>query len=88
MSVEKECAKCKQKEFQNVEYHNFCFQHDYCSFKQREDLPKYSLEVAKQLIYNCSMNLLNGSVPRKEVADKLSYIVNELDKMKESKFRI
>lgn len=46
--------------------------------------PKYSFETAKQLIFDCAMELTyhTENISDDAIANKLLNIINELDKMK------
>lgn len=78
------CDRCVKRKEDILSYCSFCAKHDHCSFEQDEKLPKYSYKVAKQLIFDCIMELECGQEEKnnKQISTKLQEVLKELDKMK------
>lgn len=78
------CSKCVKRTKGTYDYCLFCCEHDYCSFDHDEMTPIYSYTVAKQLIFDCIMELECGrkEINNEEIATKLQGVLKELDKMK------
>ena len=83
MFITGKCSRCRIRKEYNDSYCSFCADHDHCSFEQDERLPKYSYKVAKQLIFDCIMELECGHEEKnnKQISTKLQDVLKELDKM-------
>lgn len=84
MFITGKCSRCRYRKEYNDSYCSFCFDHDNCSFEHDEKKPRYSYAVAKQLIFDCIMELECGrkEMNNEEIATKLQGVLKELDKMK------
>lgn len=80
------CFNCKKREENDnlwgfTDYCQFCFEHDYCNWEYDETKPLYSYNIAKQLIFDCAMDLHYKTKKPKEVSLQLLEILDQLDKM-------
>ena len=84
MFVSGKCSNCKDRKEYNDSFCSFCASHDYCSYVYNDKLPLYSFGVAKQLIFDCAMELEynQSGYTNSEIAQKLLDINKELDKMR------
>lgn len=83
----RKCFNCiKNKENDNLcgftDYCQFCFEHDYCSWEHDETKPLYTFPIAKQLIFDCAMDLHYKTKEIEEISANLLSVLSELDKMK------
>lgn len=83
-----QCANCINriechKSGQMNSFSVFCFEHDRCSFEQDATRPAYSMEVVKQLIYDCAADLRSRTIKadKEDISDRLMDILKEMDKM-------
>lgn len=84
MFILSKCSKCTRRSEDVYDFCRFCIDHDFCSFKQDEKLPKYTYETAKQIIFDCIAELDYGNekLSKQKISAKLQGVLNELDKMK------
>ena len=61
----------------------FCIEHNYCSYERDDNKPLYGVDVAKELLFDCAMELYykHKKLTNTEVADKIMDIVKEMDNM-------
>ena len=61
-----------------------CRDNNYNHYSYNDKMPLYHFELAKQLIFDCVMELEYGTegMNNKEIAEKLHCILEEIDKMK------
>lgn len=75
--------KCFKYDAIDIQYRQFCIDHDMCSFEQDSTRPAYNMNIAKQLIFDCAAELYHGmdSLTKEQVANNLMDILKEMDKM-------
>lgn len=79
----KNCGLCKRKCIELSDFQILCVSHDFCSFERDERKPLYNMSVAKQLLFDCAVEL-NYTHDESEVckiSDKIFDIIKEMDKM-------
>lgn len=84
----KACWNCKTRECYALgaipDFRNECKKNGYPQWEYDEKEPLYTMEVAKQLIFDCAMECIYHTEEKssEEIGDELLKIVHEMDKMK------
>lgn len=84
----KACWNCKNRECYTLgaipDFRNNCKENGYSQWKYDEKKPLYTMDVAKQLIFDCAMECIYHAKEQtsEEIGNDLLNIVHEMDKMR------